>query len=95
MKDILIYATGVLFYASGLLVWPVCALVWRKKRRTTALRWVFIGEIVSVVALGLFARFSGVELEHGYYWLIYWILLNAFFTVLACGAAIYDYFGSE
>ena len=43
MRDVFIGIFGILLYASGLLVWPVCLLLWRKKRRrTTASRWVFV-----------------------------------------------------
>jgi hypothetical protein len=48
-----------------------------------------------MIALGGFAFFGNVKLEHGYYWFILLILLNLFFTLIALGAAAYDLARSE
>ena len=96
MKDVLINAAGALLYTSGLLIWPLCAFLWRKKKRpTTALRWVFFAELACTMALCGVAFFGSVTLEHGYYWFILLILLNLFFTLAALGAAVYDFIRSE
>ena len=92
MKALLIDLFGSLFYTSGFLIWPLCVFLWRKQKpRTTALRWLFFGELVCFAAVGGLALSSAVHLEHGYYWCIILIVVNVIFTVLALGAAIYDY----
>jgi hypothetical protein len=95
MKNILIDCLGVLLYGSGFLFWPVCALLWRRKRRTTALRWVFLTQLAGNLVFAGLALLSIVKLEHGYYWFILSIFLNILFTPLAFGAAIYDYVNGE
>jgi hypothetical protein len=92
MHDIAFAPLAILLYGSGLLVWPVCALLWRKKRRTRALRWVFLSELLCLLVLFGFAAFSRGILEHGYSWLILMIVANIAFTPLAMGGACYDYF---
>jgi 4-amino-4-deoxy-L-arabinose transferase-like glycosyltransferase len=83
---------GIPLYVGGLLVWPLCAVFWRRtKRRARALRWVFFGQLFSLLVLIGFFVFSSGLLEHQYYWLIYIILLNILFAPLEIGAAIYDY----
>ena len=91
MRDILIKCLGVPLYASGFLFWPVFALLWHRKRRTTALRWVFFVQLACTLVLVGLACFSSIKLEHGYYWLMLLILLNLLFTPVALGAAIYDF----
>jgi len=87
---------GVPLYLSGLLVWPVCVFVWRrKKRRTRAVRWVFLGQLVCLLILVGFFVFSDGLLEHQYHWLILMIVLNILFTPFAVGAAFYDYAHSD
>jgi hypothetical protein len=96
MRDIAYAPLGILLYGSGLLVWPVCASLWRKKkRRTTALGWVFFIEIVCLLVLCGLAASGAVKLEHGYYWFIIWIPLNLLLTLVSLGAAAYDYARSE
>ncbi len=95
MRDVFIGIFGILVYASGLLVWPVCLLLWRKKRRrTTASRWVFLAEVFCQLVLVAFFVFSDGILEHQYYWLFLMMMVNLGFTPLAIGAALYDY-GSD
>jgi len=89
--NLLVSLFGILIYTSGLLIWPICALLWRKKRRTRALRWVFLAEAGCLIALLGFAAAFPRMLEHGYYWFILMILVNILFTPVALGAAIYDY----
>lgn len=92
MREVLIEIIGVLGYASGLLVWPVCLMAWRRKRRrTTALCWMFIAEIICQLVLIGFFVFSHGMLEHQYYWLMLMIMVNLGFTPLALAAALYDY----
>jgi hypothetical protein len=95
MNDLAVAPLAILLYGSGLLIWPVCALLWRKKRRTLALRWVSLSELIGLLVLYGFASFSRGILEHGYYWLVLMILANIVFTPLAMGAAIYDYFRGQ
>ena len=95
MKNIFISGLGVLLYGSGFLFWPVCALLWRGRRRTTALRWVFLAQLAGNLVLAGLALLSIIKLEHGYDWFILSILLNILFTPLALGAAIYDFVHSR
>ena len=73
----------------------LCAVLWRRKRRTTALRWMFLAQLAGNLVLAGLALLSIVKLEHGYDWLILSILLNIVFTPLAFGAAIYDFVHGE
>ncbi len=91
MENILISCLGILLYGSGFLFWPVCALLWRGKRRTKALRWVFLAQLAGNIVLAGLALLSIIKLEHGYYWFMLSIFLNILFTPLALGAAIYDF----
>lgn len=91
MEDIAINVLGALCFGSGFLFWPICALAWRAKRRTTVLRWVFVGQVVCTLVLGGFALLSGVKVDPGDAWLILLEFLNVFFTALAMIAAIVDY----
>ena len=95
MSHIVIAPFAILLYGSGLLIWPICALRWRKKRRTPSLRWVFFSELACLLVLYGFATFSREILEHGYYWLVLMILANIAFTLIAIGAAVYDYFRGQ
>lgn len=92
MTSVLIGVIVGLFYVSGFLLWPLFALFWRKKRRrTTALRWVFLIELLCLLVLLVLASSGGVKLEHGYYWFIIWVPLNLLFTLAALAAATLDY----
>jgi hypothetical protein len=91
MNDAFIALIGALLYGSGLLFWPVCAFLWHRKRRTRALRLVFFCEFTCLLVLAGFAAFSHGILAHGYSWLMLMILANIIFTLLAIGAAIFDY----
>ena len=92
MENVLITLVGAVLYFSGLLVWPVCVLLWRKKkRRTRALRWVFLCQLVCDLVLAGFFVFSRGLMEHQYGWLFVMLLVNAVFTPAALIAAFYDY----
>ncbi len=92
MQEAIINTLGILLYTSGLLVWPICLFAWRKTgHRTRALRRVFIAEVVTLLVLIGFCAFSRGMLEHQYYWLILMIIANLVFTLLALGAASWDY----
>lgn len=92
MTNLIISVIAALFYLSGFLIWPFFALLWRKKkRRTTALRWVFGIELLCLLVLFALAYSGIVKLEHGYYWFIIWIPLNLLFTLAALAAATQDY----
>ena len=89
-EDMLIIYSIFLLSGSGFLIWPVCALLWRGKKRTSALRWVFLAQSAGNSILVGFALLSNTKLEYRD-WLTVLIVSNLLFTPLVLGAAIYDF----
>jgi len=88
--------SNLFLYFSGLLIWPLCAFLWRKKkRRMTALRWAFWGELVCLLVLTGVALFSKVEPYPSFLWFWFWVAVNLAFTLAAAGSAVYGFSSNQ
>lgn len=87
-KAILLAPVALLFYGSGLLLWPIRRWARRRKVRGKSLGYVFLGQLLSYLAVGCFSIF--IKLDHFYGWFIFLIELNILFTIAAVAALIRD-----
>src|SRR6478672_10776532 len=89
--QILLTPLAIILYGSGLLLWPIRRWRLRKDQvRGKSLGFVFLGQCIAFVVVGLMAAIRPQLVEHGYYWCVILIEINLLFTFVAAGAWIRD-----